>query len=150
VRRNEKSNKEPLAMKKFLHEFREFAVKGNVVDLAIGVVIGTAFGKITASLVTDVIMPPLGVLIGKVDFKDLKITLTPGADKAPPVTLNYGIFINEIINFLIVAFALFLMIKVINRLKRLHTQEEKQEAAAEPSRQEILLAEIRDLLKENK
>ena len=131
----------------FLHEFREFAAKGNVVDLAIGVVIGGAFGKITASLVGDVLMPPLGLLLGKVDFKMLRLTLKQATATTAAVTINYGNFINEIINFLIVAFALFMMIKVINRLKRLQHAEDKAAAAIAPPRQEVLLEEIRDLLK---
>ena len=127
----------------FLQEFRAFAMRGNVIDMAIGVVIGTAFGKITSSLVADVIMPPLGILIGKVDFKDLKVTLLEGEGKAA-VTLNYGSFIQEIINFSIIAFALFLLIKLISTLRK---KQDETEAKAAPPRQEVLLEEIRDLLK---
>lgn len=130
----------------FVDEFRDFAMRGNVIDLAVGVVIGTAFGKITASLVSDVIMPPLGILIGKVDFKDLKFTLIQAAEGQAAVTVNYGLFLQEIINFTIIAFALFVVIKALNSLKR--RQEETPSAeAAPPPRQEVLLEEIRDLLK---
>jgi large conductance mechanosensitive channel len=113
-----------------LKEFREFAVRGNVVDMAVGIIIGAAFGAIVASLVADVIMPPIGLLLGNVDFSNLFVILKEGAKAAPPyaslaeakaagaVTLNYGLFINVIINFLIVAFAVFLLVRSINRLKR--------------------------------
>ena len=130
-------------VKGFLQEFRAFAMRGNVIDMAIGVVIGTAFGKITSSLVGDVIMPPLGILIGKVDFKDLKITLLENEGKAA-VTLNYGSFIQEVINFTIIAFALFLLIKLISTLRK---KQDEADAKAAPPRQEVLLEEIRDLLK---
>ena len=118
----------------FLKEFREFAVRGNVVDMAVGVIIGGAFGKIVSSLVGDVVMPVLGILTGGVDFKDLKITL------APAVTLNYGAFIQNVFDFIIIAFAIFMMIKGINKVKK------PVEEVKGPS-QEELLAEIRDLLK---
>ena len=137
-------------------EFREFAMRGNVIDLAVGVVIGAAFGKIVDSLVKDIIMPPLGFLIGKVDFTNIFLTLADGkvagpyatldaAQKAGAVTINFGQFINHFISFLIVAFAIFLVVKVINRLKR----EEAPAPAAEPVTPEdvALLREIRDLLK---
>jgi large conductance mechanosensitive channel len=128
-----------------LKEFREFAVKGNVVDLAVGVIIGAAFGKIVSSLVADVVMPPLGLLIGGIDFTHFELVLREGVDKTPPVTLKYGVFLQTTFDFLIVAIAVFLLIKMINRMKR-------QEAAApaappEPPKQELLLTEIRDLLK---
>lgn len=128
-----------------IKEFKEFAMRGNVVDLAVGVIIGGAFGKITTSLVNDIIMPPVGVLLGKVDFKDLKVTLVEASEGVAAVTLNYGAFINTLIDFVLVAFALFLVIKGMNTLK-------KNEAAAPaappaPTAQEKLLAEIRDLLK---
>jgi large conductance mechanosensitive channel len=129
-----------------LKEFREFAMRGNVIDLAVGVVIGTAFGAITNSLVKDVIMPPLGVLMGEVDFSKLSLTLKEATTDAAAVTLNYGLFIQTIVNFLIVAWAMFVIIKVMNKMKR------KQEAGAAdappPPRQEVLLEEIRDLLKQ--
>ena len=135
-----------------LKEFKEFAIKGNVIDMAVGVVIGGAFGKIVNSLVTDVIMPPIGLLLGKVDFSNLFLNLsgTPAASLAEAkakglATLNYGVFINTAIEFLIIAFAIFVVIKQINRLKR-----EAPPAPAsppEPSNEEKLLGEIRDLLK---
>ncbi len=99
-------------------EFKDFAVKGNAVDMAVGIVIGAAFGKIVSSLVTDVIMPPLGLLIGGVDFKNLKLILKAATNEAPAVAVNYGQFINSVIDFLIVAFAIFLVVKAINNLKK--------------------------------
>jgi len=101
-----------------MKEFKEFAMKGSVVDMAVGIVIGAAFGKIISSLVSDVIMPPLGVALGKVDFSNLAITLKEAQDKTPAVMIRYGMFINAIIDFTIVAFALFIVIKQVNRLKR--------------------------------
>ena len=102
-----------------LAEFREFAVRGNVIDLAVGVVIGTAFGKIVNSLVNDVIMPPIGILINVVDFKSLAVTLKHGPDAKSTVTLNYGSFIQTVVEFLLIAWAVFLMVKVLNRIRRL-------------------------------
>ena len=131
-----------------LKEFKTFAVKGNVVDMAVGIIIGAAFGKIVSSFVGDVIMPPLGVLIGGVDFTDLAITLKAAEGDLPAVVLAYGKFIQSIIDFIIVAFAIFMGVKVINRLKR--EEEIAEEAPAEPeapSNEEVLLSEIRDLLK---
>jgi len=128
-----------------LKEFREFAVKGNVVDMAVGIIIGAAFGKIVSSLVSDVITPPLGYVIGGVDFKKLAVTL-PAIAGQEPATIRYGVFLQATFDFIIVAFAIFMLIKLINRLKR--KEEAKQEAApAAPPRQEVLLEEIRDLLK---
>lgn len=101
-----------------LKEFKEFAMRGNVVDMAVGIIIGAAFGKIVSSLVSDVIMPPIGLLLGGVDFSDKMITLKAAVGEAPAVTLKYGVFINTVIDFLIVAFAIFMMIRAINRLKR--------------------------------
>jgi large conductance mechanosensitive channel len=123
-------------------EFKEFAVKGNVVDLAVGIIIGGAFGKIVSSLVADIIMPPIGILIGGVDFSSLSVTLKEAIGSTPAVVIRYGVFVNTIIDFVIVAFAIFLMIRAMNSFK-------KKEAAAPaaPPRQEVLLAEIRDLLK---
>ncbi len=134
-------------------EFREFAVKGNVVDMAVGIIIGGAFGTIVKSLVSDIIMPPIGLLLGGVDFSDLFIVLSGDRDyaslaeatEAGAATLNYGLFINNVVSFLIVAFAVFLLVKVVNQLKR------KEEAAAPPPvappEEVILLREIRDSLK---
>ncbi len=101
-----------------IKEFKEFAVKGNAVDMAVGIIIGAAFGKIVTSLVTDVIMPPIGLLLGGVDFKNLKLTLKAATIDAPAVTLNYGLFVNNVIDFLIVAFSIFLVVKGINSLKK--------------------------------
>jgi large conductance mechanosensitive channel len=101
-----------------IKEFKDFAVKGNATDMAIGIIIGAAFGKIISSLVNDVIMPPLGLLIGGVDFKNLKLILKPATSDAPAVSLNYGQFINTIVDFLIVAFTIFLVVRVLNSLKK--------------------------------
>src|SRR5690554_138949 len=131
-----------------LKEFKTFAVKGNVVDMAVGIIIGAAFGKIVSSFVGDIIMPPLGVLIGGVDFTDLAVTLKAAEGDLPAVVLAYGKFIQSIIDFLIVAFAIFMGIKVINRLKREEAIAEEAPAEPEaPSNEEVLLSEIRDLLK---
>jgi large conductance mechanosensitive channel len=126
-----------------LKEFKEFAVKGNVVDMAVGIIIGAAFGKIVSSFVADVIMPPIGLLLGGVDFTDLAIVLKEAAGKEPAVVLSYGKFIQTMVDFAIVAFAIFLMVKAVNSLKK-----KEEEAPAEPPKQEVLLTEIRDLLKE--
>lgn len=128
-----------------ISEFREFAVKGNMVDMAVGIIIGAAFGQIISSLVNDVVMPPLGLLIGGVDFSDLAVTLKAAEDGAEAVLLRYGAFINTTINFLIIALAVFLAIKVMNRMKR--KEEEAPAEPAAPPREELLLEEIRDLLK---
>lgn len=127
----------------FIKEFREFAMRGNVIDLAVGVIIGAAFGKITTSLVNDVIMPPIGLLVGGVDFSNLAITLREKTDAAAAVQIKYGVFINTLIDFLIVAFAIFLLVKGINSLKR------KQEEAPPPppAPELVLLTEIRDALR---
>jgi large conductance mechanosensitive channel len=135
---------------KIVQEFKQFAMKGNVVDMAVGIIIGAAFGKIVSSLVNDVIMPPLGLLIGGVDFTELKITLkeavTDQAGNAVnAVTLNYGTFIQTAFDFLIVAFAIFLMIKAMNNMKK--KEETAPAAPPAPTAEEKLLMEIRDLLK---
>ena len=135
---------------KFVQEFKQFAMKGNVVDMAVGIIIGAAFGKIITSLVNDIIMPPIGLLIGGVDFTDLKFTLKgAGVDDAGnvinAVTINWGNFVQTALDFLIVAFAIFLLIKVIMRLKK--KEEEAPAAPPEPTKEENLLTEIRDLLK---
>ncbi len=131
-------------------EFRDFAMRGNVIDLAVGIIIGAAFTTIVNSLVNDLIMPPLGLLIGGVDFSNFFVTLKGGsyptieaAKAAGAVTVNYGLFINAVIRFVIVAFAIFILVKQVNRLKT----EEPAAGLPEPPRQEVLLAEIRDLLK---
>lgn len=126
-----------------ISEFKAFALKGNVVDMAVGIIIGAAFGKIVSSLVGDVVMPPLGLLIGGVDFSDLAVTLKAAEGTTPAVVLAYGKFIQTVIDFLIVAFAIFMGVKAINRLR--HHEEAKPPA---PSKEEVLLSEIRDLLKE--
>lgn len=129
-------------------EFKEFAIKGNVVDMAVGIIIGAAFGKIVSSLVADVIMPSVGVLAGGMNFSHKALTLREAAGEAPPVLLKYGVFVQATFDFVIVAIAVFLLVKVINRLKR---QEEARPAEAPPAppppKQELLLEEIRDLLK---
>lgn len=130
-----------------LNEFREFAVKGNMVDMAVGIIIGTAFGQIINSLVNDMLMPPIGLLIGGVDFSDLALTLRVAEDGAEAVLLSYGAFINTAINFLIVAMAIFFAVKVINRLKREQEAAPEPQAPPAPSREQVLLEEIRDLLK---
>jgi len=132
----------------FIKEFKEFAMRGNVVDMAVGIIIGGAFGKIVSSFVGDVIMPPLGLLIGGVDFTNLAITLKPTVDKAAAVTLNYGKFIQTVFDFIIIAFAIFVAIKAMNALKK--KEEAAPAAPAPPPQQEVLLGEIRDLLKERR
>ena len=127
-----------------MKEFKEFAAKGNMVDMAVGIIIGAAFGKIISSLVADILMPPIGLLIGGVDFKSLKLTLQQAVGDAAAVTLNYGIFIQAIVDFLIVAFAIFLLVKGVNAMRK--KQEEAPAAPPAPSAQEVLLREIRDLL----
>jgi large conductance mechanosensitive channel len=138
-----------------MKEFREFAIKGNVLDMAVGIIIGAAFGAIVSSLVSDVIMPPLGVLLGGVDFSDEFFLLKSGdpagpyatlaaAREAGAATLNWGVFLNAVISFLIVSFSVFLVVRSFNRLRR---QQEAAPAAPAPSSTEVLLAEIRDLLK---
>jgi len=129
-----------------LQEFKEFAIKGNAVDMAVGIIVGAAFGKIISSLVADVVMPPVGVLIGGVDFTKLAYPLKEAAGDAPAVTLNYGNFIQTMVDFTIIAFVIFWAVKFINSLKKKETPAPT--AAPEPSREELLLAEIRDLLKE--
>ncbi len=131
-----------------LKEFREFAVKGNVVDMAVGIIIGAAFGKIVSSLVSDVVTPPLGYLIGGVDFTELAVTLPALTDGAEPVEIRYGTFLQATFDFLIVALAIFLLVKLINRLRR--AEEAKPAAPPTPPRQEVLLEEIRDLLKQQR
>ena len=129
-----------------LKEFREFAVRGNVTDMAVGIIIGAAFGKIVSSFVGDVIMPPLGMIIGGVSFSDLAITLKAATANSPAVMLNYGRFVQSVVDFTIIAFAIFIAIKALNTFKR--KQEETPAPAPAPSKEEILLAEIRDILRQ--
>lgn len=137
---------------KFLQEFKTFAMRGNVVDMAVGIIIGGAFGKIVSSLVSDIIMPPVGLLIGGVKFENLKVLLKhahtdPATGKVTEaVSINYGNFINTALDFIIIAFAIFLIVKLINGLKR--KEEAKPTPVPPPTKEEQLLAEIRDLLKE--
>lgn len=132
---------------KIIEEFKEFAVKGNVVDLAVGVVVGGAFGKIVTSFVNDILMPPIGLLLGGVNFTELRLPLSLAAG-IKPVTLNYGAFIQAVVDFLIISFSIFMAIKGLNALKK--KKEKEKTPPPEPSQQEKLLAEIRDLLKKPK
>ena len=141
----------------FLKEFKEFAVKGNVMDMAVGVIIGGAFGKIVTSVVNDIIMPPVGLLIGGVDFSDMKLTMkeavlnAAGEVVTPAVTWNYGAFIQQVVDFAILAFCVFILVKAINSLnKKKEAPAPAPAPAPEPSKEELLLTEIRDLLKERK
>lgn len=139
-------------MGKFINEFKEFAVKGNAVDMAVGVIIGGAFGKIVSSIVDDIIMPPIGWLIGGVKFTDLKCTLPQldlGVEKLDPVTINYGNFLQTCFDFIIIAFCVFMLVKGINKLARKKEEKPKEEPKVqEPSAEEKLLMEIRDILKD--
>ncbi|NHZ85710.1 MAG: large-conductance mechanosensitive channel protein MscL [Planctomycetia bacterium] len=128
-----------------MKEFKEFAIKGNVMDMAVGIVIGAAFGKIVGSLVTDVIMPPIGILLGAVDFSSLSFVLKEATEATEAVTLNYGVFINTVVEFIIIAFAIFIVIKGINSAKK--KEEEKPVEPPKPSEEVILLKDIRDALK---
>ena len=128
-----------------MKEFKTFAMRGNVVDMAVGIIIGAAFGKIVTSIVNDVIMPPIGMLLGGIDFSSFMFTLKEAFGDAPAVVIKYGAFINTVVDFLIVAFAIFLVIKGINSMKK--KEEEQPAAPPKPSNQEVLLTEIRDLLK---
>lgn len=140
-----------------IKEFKTFAMRGNVLDMAVGIIIGGAFGKIVSSIVSDIIMPPIGVLVGGVSFTDLKLTIKDAipaqldaagtiiAEAAPAVTINYGNFIQVIFDFVIVAFAIFLMIKAMNAAKK--KEEAAPVAPPAPSKEEVLLSEIRDILK---
>jgi len=141
---------------KLMKEFKEFAMRGNVVDMAVGIIIGAAFGKIVSSLVKDVIMPPVGLLVGGVDFSDIKIKLNnvvaemAGNVHAQPVTINIGNFIQTVFDFLIVAFAIFMMIKAMNRMKKKDLEVPPAPVEPPPTNEEKLLTEIRDLLKKDK
>jgi large conductance mechanosensitive channel len=131
-----------------MQELKDFAIKGNVIDMAVGIIVGVAFGKIISSFVSDVIMPPIGVALGGVDFADLAITIQEAVGEAPAVVIAYGKFIQTMVDFTIIAFAIFMTVKVINSLQK--NEEEAPEAPAEPSEDIILLTEIRDLLKQQK
>lgn len=135
-----------------LKEFKEFAMRGNVIDMAVGIIIGAAFGKIISSFVADVLMPPIGLLLGNVDFSELYVNLTSqqyptlaAAKEAGAATINYGLWLNTVIDFLIVAFAIFLVVQQMNKLKK--KEEAAPAAPPAPSKEELLLGEIRDLLK---
>ena len=129
-----------------MQEFKTFAMRGNVVDMAVGIIIGGAFGKIISSFVADVIMPPIGLLIGGVNFANLAITLKEAVGESAAVTINYGKFIQTVFDFLIIAFAIFMAIRAMNSLKK--KEEEAPEAPPEPTKEEILLTEIRDALQQ--
>jgi len=128
-----------------MQEFKEFAIKGNVIDMGVGVIIGTAFGKIVSSFVSDVVMPPIGVLLGGVDFSDLVFTVKEAVGGAPAVVIAYGKFAQTVIDFTIIAFVIFMVVRMINKLKR--KAEAAPETPAVPTMEQILLTEIRDLLK---
>lgn len=128
-----------------MSEFKTFAVKGNVVDMAVGIIIGAAFGKIVTALVAGVVMPPIGVLLGGVDFTDLAYVIKEAVGEAPAVVISYGAFLQTLIDFIIIAFVIFMFIKGINSLKR--KEEQAPKALSAPPAQEVLLMEIRDLLK---
>jgi len=128
-----------------MSEFKDFAMKGNVVDMAVGIVIGAAFGKIVTSIVNDMIMPPIGVIIGGVDFSDLAITIKEATADTAAVTINWGNTVQTIINFTIIAFAIFMVVKGMNKMQK--KQEEVPEEPAKPSNEEVLLTEIRDALR---
>ena len=128
-----------------IQEFKSFAVRGNVIDMAVGIIIGAAFGKIVSSLVEDVIMPPLGVIIGGVDFTDLVITMKAASSGVPAVMLKYGKFIQTVFDFSIIAFAVFMLVKGVNAIKR--KEAVAPSVPSGPSREEVLLSEIRDILK---
>ena len=128
-----------------MQEFKKFAMRGNVMDMAIGIIIGAAFGKIVSSIVADVIMPPIGMLLNGVDFSSLAITLKEGSEGVEPVLLKYGAFINTVIDFIIIAFAIFMVVKGINAMKK--KEEDKPSAPPAPTKEEILLKEIRDELR---
>ncbi len=130
-----------------MKEFKEFAMRGNVIDLAVAVVIGGAFGKIVTSFVNDILMPPIGLLLGNVDFKDLKVIMRAATDEVAAVTWNYGMFIQNIIDFVIIAFSIFMVVKAMMKLQKKKVEEPAPAAPPEPTNEEKLLTEIRDLLK---
>ena len=128
-----------------MKEFRDFAMRGNVVDMAVGIVIGAAFGKIITAFVNGVLMPPIGLLVGGVDFSELSMILQEASGEVAAVTLNYGAFIQTVVDFIIIAFAIFMVVKAMNKMKK--KEEAKPAAPPKPSAEENLLTEIRDLLK---
>lgn len=128
-----------------MSEFKSFAMKGNVMDMAVGIIMGGAFGKIVASFVNDVLMPPIGMLLGGVDFTNLSVTMKQAAADAPAVTLKYGAFIQTVVDFLIIAFSIFIMVKWMNSMKK--QEAEAPAAPPAPTKEEVLLTEIRDLLR---
>jgi large conductance mechanosensitive channel len=130
-----------------LKEFKEFAMKGNVMDLAIAVIIGGAFGKIVTSLVNDILMPVLGILLGRINFADLKYVITPANGDVAEAAFRYGVFIQSVIDFLIISFSIFLFVKLISSFQKKEPVEEEPPAPEAPGKEEALLAEIRDLLK---
>ena len=130
-----------------MSEFKDFAMKGNVVDMAVGIVIGGAFGKIVSSIVADVLMPPIGLLLGNVDFSDLAVTLKAAADGGEAVLMKYGVFIQTLVDFIIIAFAIFMVVKAMNSMKK--KEEAAPAAPPAPSKEEVLLTEIRDALRSN-
>jgi len=130
-----------------MSEFKSFAMRGNVVDMAVGIVIGGAFGKIVSSFVNDVLMPPIGMLMGGVDFGDLAVVLKAATEEAGAVTLNYGAFVQTVLDFVIIAFAIFMVVKAMNNMKK--KEEEAPAAPPKPSAEVALLTEIRDSLKNN-
>ena len=131
-----------------MKEFKQFAMRGNVMDMAVGIIIGAAFGKIVSSFVGSVLMPPLGLLLGGINFTDFGLVLKQASGETPAVVLGYGVFLQALIDFIIIAFAIFLVIKAMNTLQK--KEEEKPAAPPAPPKQEVLLAEIRDLLKAGK
>jgi len=139
-----------------LKDFKDFAMRGNVMDMAVGVIMGGAFGKIVSSLVADIIMPPIGLLVGGVNFTDLSVTMkdavvnAAGVVTAPAVTLNYGNFLQTVFDFSIIAFSIFLFVKGINSLHKKKAEEASAPAEPKPTKEELLLTEIRDILKDKK
>jgi large conductance mechanosensitive channel len=132
---------------KIMEEFRQFAVRGNVIDMAVGVIIGTAFGKIVSSLVGDIVMPTMGFLLSGIDFSHLSWVIKEAAAETPAVAVNYGKFLQALVDFIVIAWAVFIAVKVINKLREKKEQQKAAEAPAALSKQEMLLTEIRDLLK---
>ena len=130
-----------------MSEFKDFAMKGNVVDMAVGIVIGGAFGKIVSSFVADVLMPPIGLLLGNVDFTDLAVTLRAATDGGEAVLVKYGVFIQTMVDFVIIAFAIFMVVKAMNNMKK--KEEEAPAAPPAPTKDQVLLTEIRDALRSN-